>query len=247
MKRTMMNFGAMLFVSAAFLTSCGGGGKEDGAKKPEKKKGDYTLAVEKSMSGDFSKYYEVTKAVLKIEEIGSKLMVEVKRTDVPFDGIEVDHLKFENEGVADKYKYDIKADLLGENDLPLESSLGEYGNDPFVTMRSLKAGETVWLEFSAGGGIDGVDPTKAKKVKLASTLSVNENYGKESAYSGSSDDSGSSPDDVGGSADASDDNGSENKEQDAASKTLMKIGEKAAEGMIKSGYIDRQLKKLEKN
>ena len=235
MKGTIMNFGAMLFVSAAFLSSCGGGAKEDGAKKPEKKIGDFPLTVEKSMTGDFSKYYEVTNAVLKIEKIGAKLMVEVKRTDVPFEGLEVDHLKFEHEGVADKYKYDIKADLLGDNDLPLESSLGQYGNDPFVTMRSLKTGETVWLEFSAGGGIDGPDPTKAKKVKLASTLTVNENYGKESTSSGSSVDSGSES----GSEEEGKSSGDE--DLDAASKAMLKVGAKAAEGIIKSGVIQKEL------
>ena len=235
MQRTIMNFGAMLFVSATILTSCGGGSNE---KEPEKKIGDFPLTVDKGMTGDFSKYYEVTKAVLKLEKFGGKLMVEVKRTDVPFEGFDVDHLKFEHEGSGAIYQYDIKADLLGDNDLPLESSLGAYGNDPFVTMRSLKAGETLWLEFSAGGGMDGPDPTKAKKVKLSSILAVNENYGKESASSGSSDDSESESE-----SDA--ESGSEDAEEelDAAAKAMLKVGAKAAKGIYKYGGLEKELEK----
>ena len=242
MKRKIMNYGIMALVTMSFLTtSCGG--KSDAPIGPDKpKKGDYPLTVDKAMSGDFSQYYEVTKAVLKIEDYGSKLMVEVKRTDVAFEEIDLTSLKFQHEGSGGKYQYDIKADLLGANDLPTENSLGHHANDPFVTMRSLKAGETVWLEFSARDA----DPTKSKKVKLSSTLVVNPNYGVSSSSDGSDSDSGDG--DTGDAGDADDEGDSDDSDdlEDAASKLLLKTGKKAIDLMENSGYLDREIEKAKK-
>jgi hypothetical protein len=241
MKRKIMNYGIMALVTMSFLTSCGG--KSDAPIGPDKpKKGDYPIAVDTAMSGDFSQYYKVTKAVLKIEDYGSKLMVEVKRTDVAFEEMDLTSLKFEHEGSGGKYQYDIKADLLGANDLPTENSLGHHANDPFVTMRSLKAGETVWLEFSARDA----DPTKSKKVKLSSTLAVNLNYGVSSSSDGSDSDSGDG--NTGDASDAGDADDADDSDdlEDAASKLLLKTGKKAIDLMDKSGYLDREIEKAKK-
>lgn len=166
MKKVMTIFGAV-FIASVFLISCGGKKSDDKDKKEnETKEAEYTLSVEPSMSGDLSKDFEVTKAILKVEQYGSKLLVEIKRTqsELSFDAQKA---AFDGEGVAQQFEYDVKADVLGENDAPLETSLGHSKTEPFVSMRSLKPGETVWLEFSAYGL---KDAAKAKKVKLTSSL-----------------------------------------------------------------------------
>jgi len=175
MKKGILKTGLLFVITAALFASCGGGDEKTVDTKEREVK-DYPLTVEKALGGDFSKYFEVTKATLKIESIGSKLMVEVKRTDAEFEGVDVNHMKFDREG-SEKYVYNITADLLGENDLPIETSLKSSNSDGFAKLRSMKAGETTWLEFDAGMEAE-KNPTKAKKVKLSSTLTINEDYGK---------------------------------------------------------------------
>jgi hypothetical protein len=182
MKKTLTYFSTLLSI-AFLLVSCGGNKDDD--KSTERKVGDYNLAVDKAMNGDLSSDFEVTKAVLKVEKYGAKLLVEVKRTSSEF-AFNVEHAKFDHEGVADSLKYDVQADILGESDVPVETSLSYASLDPFVKLRSLKKGETLWLEFSASR-VD--DPSKAKKVKLTSSL---EKYIGGSTASSDSNDSGDS-------------------------------------------------------
>lgn len=184
MNKTLPFFSAILSITF-LLTSCGGSKEDD--KSTERKVGDYNLAVVKSMNGDLSADFEVTKAVLKVEKYGAKLLVEVKRTSNSFS-FDVDHAKFDHEGIADSLKYDVQADILGESGVPVETSLSYASMDPFVKLRSLKKGETLWLEFSASR-VD--DPSKAKKVKLTSSL---EKYIGGSTASSSSDDTEDSED-----------------------------------------------------
>jgi hypothetical protein len=182
MKKTLTYLSTLLSI-ALLLVSCGGNKDDD--KSTERKVGDYNLAVDKAMNGDLSSDFEVTKAVLKVEKYGAKLLVEVKRTSSEF-AFNVEHAKFDHEGVADSLKYDVQADILGESDVPVETSLSYASLDPFVKLRSLKKGETLWLEFSASR-VD--DPSKAKKVKLTSSL---EKYIGGSTASSDSNDSGDS-------------------------------------------------------
>ena len=182
MKKTLTYFCTLLSI-ALLLVSCGGNKDDD--KSTERKVGDYNLAVDKAMNGDLSSDFEVTKGVLKVEKYGAKLLVEVKRTSSEF-AFNVEHAKFDHEGVADSLKYDVQADILGESDVPVETSLSYASLDPFVKLRSLKKGETLWLEFSASR-VD--DPSKAKKVKLTSSL---EKYIGGSTASSDSNDSGDS-------------------------------------------------------
>jgi C4-type Zn-finger protein len=235
MKKGILTTGLLFAMTAALFTSCGGG---DEKTTEERKPKDYTLTVEKALGGDFSKYFEVTKATLKIEEIGSKLMVEVKRTDAEFEGVDVNHMKFENEG-SEKYVYDITADLLGENDVPVETSLKSSNSDGFAKLRSMKSGETAWLEFDAGREAD-KNPTKAKKVKLSSTLKTDENYGKISASSGDAE---------GTDAEGTDAEGTLKDINDAGNSMINDINEKAkklekdADDYIKSGKGAKDLYK----
>jgi len=182
MKKTLTYLSTLLSI-ALLLVSCGGNKDDD--KSSERKVGDYNLAVDKAMNGDLSSDFEVTKAVLKVEKYDAKLLVEVKRTSSEF-AFNVEHAKFDHEGVADSLKYDVQADILGESDVPVETSLSYASLDPFVKLRSLKKGETLWLEFSASR-VD--DPSKAKKVKLTSSL---EKYIGGSTASSDSNDSGDS-------------------------------------------------------
>jgi hypothetical protein len=118
---------------------------------------------------------------LKVEKYSAKLLVEVKRTSREF-AFDVEHAKFDHEGIADSLKYDVQADILGESDVPVETGLSFASPDPFIKLRSLKKGESLWLEFSASR-VD--DPSKAKKVKLISSL---EKYAGGSTASSGSDD-----------------------------------------------------------
>lgn len=179
MKKALSLFSGILCISLIFL-SCGGNKSDN--KPSERKVGDFKVSIDKSMNGDLSSYFEVTQAIVRVEKYGSKLLVEVKRNAVDFS-FDVEHAKFEHEGVADSLKYDLNADILGESDAPLETNLTYASQEPFVKLRSLKKGETIWLEFSAGLL---EDASKAKKVKLNSTL---EKYIAGSSASSSSDDS----------------------------------------------------------
>lgn len=179
MKKALTLFSGILCISLFFL-SCGGNKSDN--KPSERKVGNFKVSIDKSMNGDLSSYFEVTQAIVRVEKYGSKLLVEVKRNAVDFS-FDVEHAKFEHEGVADSLKYDLNADILGESDAPLETNLTYAAQEPFVKLRSLKKGETIWLEFSAGLL---EDASKAKKVKLNSTL---EKYIAGSSASSSSDDS----------------------------------------------------------
>jgi hypothetical protein len=162
MKKHVILFGLAILSTISFM-SCGG------KKEEEKKAADYTLEVDKVLSGPMSEAFEVTKAVLKIsgEIMGSKLMVEVKRTDkaLPFDEKDQNVCGV---GVATSSEWCISAEIIGENDIPVESNLEKYGYEPFEKLPSMKAGETVWLEFSIRESEK--DPSKAKKVKLTSSI-----------------------------------------------------------------------------
>lgn len=153
------------------ITSCGGDSENSNAN------GDYTLEVEKILNGPFSESFEVTKAVLKIGDemsFDTKLLVEVKRTssELPFDANDAQVCGV---GAGKKNEWCISADILGENKMPLETNLEIYGYDPFEKMLSLKSGETIWLEFSLGYDTKlAKDPSKAKKVKLSSSVTEND-------------------------------------------------------------------------
>ncbi|QQR87018.1 MAG: hypothetical protein IPJ76_01975 [Flavobacteriales bacterium] len=157
---------AALLVSA-LAVSCGGSSDPD-----KKQAGDFPLEVEQTMSGTLSESYIVTKAVLKVSEeiFGTKLLVEIKRTDepLPFDANDAQVCGV---GAGKKYQWCIAADMLGEGDLPLATNLEKYGYEPFEKALSLGANETAWLEFSLSGNTElEKNPGKAKKVKLSSSM-----------------------------------------------------------------------------
>lgn len=104
------------------------------------------------------------------QSFGTKLLVEVERigSDLPFDANDAQVCGV---GAGKTYEWCVSADILGENDLPVETNLDIYGYDPFEKMPSLKQGETIWLEFSLSYNSElEINPKKAKKVKLISNL-----------------------------------------------------------------------------
>jgi hypothetical protein len=156
-----------LIALAILINSCGGSSSTD-----KKKSGDYNLEVEKTLSGPFSESFEVTKAVLKIsdETFGTKLLVEIKRTSFKLP-LNPEEAQVCGNGAGKTYEWCITADICGENNLPIETNLDKYGYDPFEKALSLKEGETIWLEFSLSYNSElEKDPTKAKKVKLTSSI-----------------------------------------------------------------------------
>ena len=158
---------SIVLLTICLLTACGGGNK----KASSAKTGDFPLEIEKIVSGPFSESLEVTNAVLKISDqaFGSKLMVEVKRTsaELPLDPNDADVCGVRS---GKSYSWCISADILGESNLPVETNLDIYGYKPFEQLLSLQSGESVWLEFSTRDKDLKNDPSKAKKVKLMSSV-----------------------------------------------------------------------------
>ena len=158
-------------IAICVMSACGGSGNSNKKGSSEKTAGDFPLEVEKTVTGPFSESIEVTNAVLKISEgyFGTKLMVEVQRTsaELPFDPNDADVCGSRS---GKSYQWCISADILGESNLPVETNLGIYGYTPFEQLPSLKNGETVWLEFSMNSKELEKEPSKAKKVKLASKV-----------------------------------------------------------------------------
>lgn len=149
------------------LTSCGNSSKND-----KKQSGDFKLDVDPKISGSFSESYKVNNAVLKISEksFGTKLLVEIERTDADLP-LNPNDAQVCGVGAGKTFEWCMSADILGDNDLPIDTNLDKYGYDPFEKALSLKSGEKVWLEFSLGYNSDlEEEPTKAKKVKLTSSL-----------------------------------------------------------------------------
>lgn len=149
------------------LTSCGNSSKND-----KKQSGDFKLEVDSKINGSFSDSYKVNNAVLKISEksFGTKLLVEIERTgaDLPLNPNDAQVCGV---GEGKTFEWCMSADILGDNDLPIDTNLDKYGYDPFEKALSLKSGETIWLEFSLGYNSELEDePSKAKKVKLTSSL-----------------------------------------------------------------------------
>jgi hypothetical protein len=191
MKKMFLRFSSIFtaaFLVAILVSSCGRSKKSN--LNEEIKEQEISLTAENKMSGSLSQDFEVTKGVLKTGKYGlNTLMVEVKRTSSPLSFV-ADKSAFAHEGVAKQFEYDIKAEILGENDIPVVNSLQYSDSGPFVSLRSLKSGETAWLTFSASGISD---VTKAKKVKLTSTLEKRDlsSSGGSSSSSSSSDENGS--------------------------------------------------------
>jgi|GEM_PF-2971949 len=153
-----------------FIHSCSGNASAEA--EPELKTGDFNLTVENSVNGAFSESFEATKAVLKLsdEAFGSKLLVEIKRTSSQLP-INPDDSDICGKSSGKSNEWCLTADILGENDLPVQTNLDKYGYDPFEKALSLKEGETIWLEFSVGDEAElKENPDKAKKVKLISSV-----------------------------------------------------------------------------
>ncbi len=149
------------------LTSCGNSSKND-----KKESGDFKLEVDSKINGSFSDSYKVNNAVLKISEksFGTKLLVEIERTDADLP-LNPNDAQVCGVGAGKTFEWCMSADILGDNDLPIDTNLDKYGYDPFEKALSLKSGETIWLEFSLGYNSDlEEEPSKAKKVKLTSSL-----------------------------------------------------------------------------
>lgn len=149
------------------FSACGGGSISD-----DKRVGDYNLFVIENLTGSLSQNYKATKSILKISNktFGTKLLVEVEKTgsELPFD---VNNAQVCGTGSGKTYEWCISADILGENDLPVETNLDIYGYESFDKIPSLQEGETVWLEFSLGYNSElESQPEKAKKIKLTSSL-----------------------------------------------------------------------------
>jgi len=177
---------AIAIGTTILLSACGGGG----SKSDEKSSGDYNLTVNENLSGALSESYKVNKSVLKISDksFGTKLLVEVERigSDLPFDANDAQVCGV---GAGKTYEWCVSADILGDNDMPVETNLDKYGYDPFEKMPSLKQGETVWLEFSLGYDSElETNPEKAKKVKLTSSLEERDLSGYSSSSSETSSD-----------------------------------------------------------
>jgi hypothetical protein len=183
----------VIAVMTAFLMiACGGSGNSD-----KKKSGDFPLEVDKTIGGAFSESFEVTNAVLKISEqsFGTKLLVEIKRTsaDLPLDPNDAQVCGV---GAGKSFEWCISADILGESNMPVETNLDKYSYDPFEKSLSLKSGETIWLEFSLGYNSElETDPSKAKKVKLTSSLEKRDMSGYSSSSSSTSSNSNSGSED----------------------------------------------------
>jgi hypothetical protein len=172
-------------VIAILFASCGGSGSSD-----KKKSGDFNLAVEKTLSGPFSESYEVTNAVLKISEeaFGTKLLVEIKRTSSELP-LNPNDAQVCGVGAGKTFEWCISADILGESNLPIETNLDKYGYEPFEKALSLKDGETIWLEFSLGYDSElEKEPSKAKKVKLTSSMEERDLSSSTSSVSSDNDD-----------------------------------------------------------
>jgi hypothetical protein len=186
---------AIAVMTAFLMTACGGSDSSDNSDSSDKKKsGDFPLEVEKTVSGAFSESFEVTNAVLKISEesFGTKLLVEIKRTsaDLPLDPNDAQVCGV---GAGKSFEWCISADVLGESNMPVETNLDKYGYDPFEKSLSLKSGETIWLEFSLGYNSElETDPSKAKKVKLTSSLEERDMSGYSSSSSSSTSSSSNS-------------------------------------------------------
>ncbi len=163
---------AIATMGIAILLNACGGNKNDAINV-----GDYNLSVNEKLNGPLSESYKVNKSILKISDqsFGTKLLVEVERTgsDLPFDANDVQVCGV---GSGKTYEWCISADVLGENDLPVETNLDKYGYDPFEKMLSLKESETIWLEFSLSYNSElESSPEKAQKVKLTSSLEEDDN------------------------------------------------------------------------
>lgn len=186
--RTLHTF-AIAGLTAFLMTACGGSGNSD-----KKKYGDFPLEVDKKISGAFSESYEVTNAVLKIskEPFGTKLLVEIKRSsaDLPLDPNDAQVCGVQ---AGKSFDWCISADILGERNIPVQTNLRQYGSAPFEKSLSLKDGETIWLEFSLAYNSElETDPSKAKKVKLASSLEKRDMSGYSSSSSSSTSSSSNS-------------------------------------------------------
>lgn len=181
-----LNKSWLVALPLSFMVACGGGGSESENSENEtkneettsKKTGKFKLDVEEKMAGPMGKYFIVTKAVLNITEdaLGTKLMVEIKRTSKEFD-FDANNVDVCGVSSAKDNEFCISADVMDESGMPLSTNMDIYGHDPFEKCLSLNTDETIWLEFSArefetllGDKEPEQDPNEAKKVKLTSSF-----------------------------------------------------------------------------
>lgn len=175
----MKNFKCIAFIailiSSFFLSSCG---------ETKQNSGDFPLKVETTINSALSESYEITNSILRIEEssLGSKLLVEIKRTsiDLPFD---VNDAQLCGTKADKTFEWCITADILDANGTPIETNLAVYDRKPFEDALTLKPKETIWLEFSLSWESKlKTDASIASSVKLKSsvetmkTLSANEDW-----------------------------------------------------------------------
>lgn len=157
------NIYLVLVAIFAVLVSC---------KKEQKTEAeDINLEVEKVISGPFSESFEVVNAVLKLsnEPFGTKLLVEVKRTSAPLP-IDIDDADLCGSSSGKSQEWCMSADILGENNVPIDTNLDIYGHEPFEKALSLKENETIWLEFSLGYDDNMREKfSNSKKVKIVSS------------------------------------------------------------------------------
>jgi len=167
MKSLKNVFGVLMIL--LFLISCGGE-----TKKEELKASNTKLEVTQLMNGALSSNFEIVNSSLNIaaSAYGHKLLVEIKRTDKDFT-FDVNDVQYCGVGAGKSNEYCINADIMDVSGSPIVTNLGKYGTKPFEQCLSLNEGETIWLEFMIYDKGLIVDPSKAKTVRLTSSLKEN--------------------------------------------------------------------------